>query len=472
MSPIGILFLCAGAAGLAVLPRRWAAVPLVAGACYMTVGQEITVGPFTFTVIRILILVGLVRVRLRRERLAGGLHALDWSILAWGAWACFSALFHAPVLAALVFRLGLVYNAWGIYFLTRIFCSSVDDGLRLARATVILLALVASEMVYEHFATHNLFSPLGAVNMVPEMREGRYRASGPFEHPILAGTVGAVSLPLVIGWWRYGRIAACFGALVCLAMIVTSASSGPIVAMLWGVAAVFMWRFRHRTRSIRWLAVGAYLVLELVMKAPAYYLIARVDVVGGSTGWYRARLIQSALEHVGEWWLAGTDQTRHWMQTGVGDQADIVNHYLQTGVWGGLPLVLLLIAVLWAAFARVGAAIRDDSALTPPQRFVVWTLGASLAAHAVTWLGVSYFDQIVVFLYVTLAAIGSALPMPAEALSDGGKARALCLGASSAKRRVPPGRWVLPGDPRLKPSRPERPAATSQARRPYAGQRA
>jgi hypothetical protein len=76
------------------------------------------------------------------------------------------------------------------------------------------------------------------------------------------------------------------------------------------------------------------------------------------------------------------------------------------GVIGGLPLMLLFIAVLLKAFSFVGQMRRDSSDFDA--RFMVWTLGASLFAHAATFISVSYFDQSFVFLYLTLAAISSA----------------------------------------------------------------
>ena len=85
MNGFAILFLMLNAAALLGVSRRWAPLPLLVGACYMTLGQGIQVGPFHFPVIRLLLLAGFVRVLVRRERLAGGLNSLDWVILAWGA---------------------------------------------------------------------------------------------------------------------------------------------------------------------------------------------------------------------------------------------------------------------------------------------------------------------------------------------------------------------------------------------------
>jgi hypothetical protein len=58
------------------------------------------------------------------------------------------------------------------------------------------------------------------------------------------------------------------------------------------------------------------IVLNLVMSDPVYFLIARIDITGGSTGYYRAALIQAAIRHFNEWWLIGTDYTKDWLLGG------------------------------------------------------------------------------------------------------------------------------------------------------------
>ncbi len=411
MNSYSIAFILVNAAVLFLLPRRWAPLPLLVGACYMTLGQGVQIGPFSFTVIRMLIAVGLVRLIIRGERRAGGMNSMDWLMLVWAGWALVSSVFHKDPSEALVFRLGLAYNTCGIYFLLRIFCQSLDDVVRLCRVMVILLIPLAVEMLYEKLTVHNLFSALGGIAESPAIREGRIRAQGPFAHSILAGTIGAVSLPLIIGIWHQHRKTAIAGIVACLVMVVASASSGPIMSAIAAIGALWMWRYRYQMRLVRWLAVFGYLTLDLVMKAPAYFLIARIDLTGGSTGWHRARLIESAFQHLHEWWLAGTDYTRHWMPTGVSwsqDYTDITNHYLHMGVIGGLPLMLLFIAILVKGFSFVGQTLRNTVDLPPQSRFMVWALGASLFAHAATFISVSYFDQSFVFLYLTLAVIGSA----------------------------------------------------------------
>jgi len=410
MNSFAIMFLLANSAMLLLLPRRWASLPLLIGACYMTLAQGIDVGPFSFTVIRILVAAGILRIFIRREGLSAGMNNLDWIIVIWAIWALISSTFHKTPSEALIFRLGLVYNTCGIYLMLRVFCQTMDDLRSLIYITAFLLFPVALEMIYEHLSYHNLFSTLGGVPVSPAIRDGNIRAQGSFQHPILAGTVGAVCLPLMVGVWNQNRKLAMIGIFSCVAMVFCSSSSGPIASALAGIGGLFLWHYRHRMRLVRWVAVIGYIALDLVMKAPAYFLMARVPIVSGSTGWHRATLLQSAFKHLSEWWLAGTDYTRHWMVTGVSwspDHADITNHYIKMGVIGGLPLMIVFIIILAKGFSYVGQVLQKTCDDLSGASFLVWALGASLFAHAATMISVSYFDQSFLFLYLTLAAIGS-----------------------------------------------------------------
>lgn len=410
MNSLAIGFLILNVGMLFLLPRRWAPLPLLIGVCYMTFGQYIVIGPFNFTVLRLLVAAGVVRVMIKRERLENGMNSLDWLILVWSAWALFTVILRDDPSAAIVFRLGLVYNTCGIYFLVRIFCQSVDDLVGLYRIIGVLLIPVAIFMLYEKMTGYNLFFEFGGVSEISSIREGKIRAQGPFAHSILAGTVGAVCLPMMIGLWPQHPKSAMTGLTACAAMIFASTSSGPIFSALAGIGALFMWYYRCKMRLARWLMAFGYIGLDLAMKAPVYYLIARFDAVGGSTGYHRAKLIESAFEHLSEWWLAGTDYTRHWMPTGVPwseDHTDITNHYLNIGVTGGLLLMLMFISILAKGFSFVGQTLKQPNNLPLESQFMVWALGASLFAHTATCISVSYFDQSFIFLYLTLAAIGS-----------------------------------------------------------------
>ena len=414
MNSLALTFMVANAIALLALPRRWAPLPLLVGACFMPLGEALQLGPFSLSVLRVLIAFCLTRVILRGERFEGDLNSVDRFMVIWALWAVISGLFHDDVLGALVNRLGAVYNACGIYFLLRIVCRSQDDTVRLCRMTAFLLTPVALEMLLEKTTGHNLFFALGGVSELSDVRDGIVRANGPFAHPILAGTVGAASLPLMIGIWRQFPKTAIMGMIACVTMIAASASSGPIWSSIFGIVALLMWYWRTRMRFVRWGAVLGYIGLELVMNAPAYYIITYIDLTGSSTSWHRAALIEAALMHLSEWWFAGTDYTRHWIAYGVGWSAnhiDITNYYIRMGVDGGLPLMFLFISTLAGSFALVGKAARQVSN-SSTSRFMIWALGASLFAHAASFISVSYFDQSFLFLYLTMAAISAAAVEP------------------------------------------------------------
>lgn len=411
MNEIAAVFVVANSIALLILPRQWAPLPLLVGACYMTLGSGIEIGPFHFVVIRILVAVGIVRVAMRGERLAARMNGLDHLMVAWAVWALISGLFHKDVSGVLVNRLGLIYNACGIYFLLRVFCQSLEDAVTLCRIAAILLIPLAIEMSFEKLTAQNMFSVFGGVPDIPEIRDGRIRAQGPFAHSILAGTVGGVCFPLTVGLWKQYKKTSIAGMLACLAIVFSATSSGPILTAVAGIGGLFMWYWRHQMRLVRWIALLGYFGLNLMMNAPAYSIIARIDLTGSSTSWHRAALIDAALAHLSEWWIIGTDVTRHWMPYGVHwseEQADITNYYINMGVWGGLPLMALFIAILAMGFSYVGRTLPQIPKFLPQLKFMIWALGASLFAHSMTCVSVSYFDQSVVFIYLTLAVIGSA----------------------------------------------------------------
>ncbi len=411
MNPLAALFFLVSAIALMSVPRKWAPVALLVGCCYMTMGQGVALGGVSLPIYRMLLFVGLARMLVRGERLGGSLNRIDKLILAWAGWVVFASFFHvwAPG-SGPVYAIGYVLDLVAVYFLMRIWCDDLHEVTGVIVMLAFLLVPIALEMVTEKITKINQFSVFGGVPHEVEIREGKYRAQGPFRHPILAGTVGAVCIPLFLGIWKRHRLAAMVGLTSGLCMAIASASSGPVMSAMAGVGAVIMWKFRHLTKLARLAAVAAYFGLALVTGEPGYYVMKRIDISGGSTGYHRARLIESAFNHFGEWWLFGTDFTRHWMETGVSsspNHTDITNYYLVFGITGGLMAMGLVIVMLITAFRWVGEVYRAHIDESPSDAFMIWCLGAGMFAHATTSVSVSYFDQSLVFFWMNLAVISS-----------------------------------------------------------------
>jgi hypothetical protein len=328
-------------------------------------------------------------------------------------WLLFASFFHEAGAAAAgpVFIIGKIAEIFLCYLLVRCFCQDLDDFASIMGVIAILLVPIALEMIQEKFTGKNLFSAtFGGVREMVVVRDDELRARGPFRHAILAGTVGAALVPIMLGLWRRNPRVAKIGLLACVTMVATCASSGPVLSLGFALLGVFLWRFRSWMGMIRWSIPLGYLALALVMNRPVYYIIGELSM-GGSTGWHRSKLIDSSIEYFGDWWAVGTDYTRSWMPTGVTfseNHTDITNYFLAFGVMGGILAVLLLVAMAWVAFKWVGEIIdklpeEDENG----DRFMVWCMGASLFSHVATSISVAYYDQSVFFFWFSIATIGS-----------------------------------------------------------------
>jgi hypothetical protein len=384
-------------------------IPLLLAAAYTTREPVVVLGPANLSALRVLVLIGAVRVLARGERLANGMNAVDGLLLMWATLLIGFSVFHSS--NSWTFRIGLVLAELGVYLLCRVFIQDMDDVRRLFKVLCVGLVPLAAIMLLEKYTWHNYF---GGVLV---FRDGHVRAFGAFAHPILAGVVGASCAVMAMCLWRSNRASAWLGLCAGLTIVFASTSSGPLMVLFFMCAGLMMWQVRHRMRLIRWAAVAAIIALDIVMKDPVYFLIARIDLTGSSTGWFRSQLIRTSIDHLNEWWAVGTDRTRHWMSSGIDanqSHTDITNHFLAMGVNGGLPLLILFVLVLWASFRGVGRALRQNQGQSPDRAFLVWTLGAMLFGHVTNFFSISLFDQSASFLYLIVAMIvATQLPVAA-----------------------------------------------------------
>ena len=396
-----------------MLPRRYALLPLVIAGCYMTLGQALVIGGLHFYVMRVLILVGLARIIVRREWSTTNPTPIDGVFVAWLLLTSFLYLLFDGTNVRLTQRLGYAYDVAGIYALVRSSVRTIDDVIFVIKLCAIAIIPLGVLFAVESITGRNPFAAFGGVNLFSELRDGRVRSTGPFQHPILAGTLGATVLPLFIGLWRCGKanwlLAGC--AIVAAAtIIIASASSGPFSALVVSTAALLCWPLRSYMRVIRWALVVVLLVLAVPMKEPVWFLIARVSDLTGGGGWYRSALIDAAVRHFDEWWLIGTGYTRHWMPSGISadpNSADIVNEFINQGIRGGLLTVLVFVWLIVKCFKAVGMSVHNTAAYSTEVRFLIWSLGCALLAHVASFFSVSYFDQIRIFWVMLLGMIAA-----------------------------------------------------------------
>jgi len=412
--PGALLILGVAVILLWILPRRYAFIPLLVAAVVMPGEQVVIVGGLHLTLTRILIACAWVRLLWMRW-MQNGPAMPRWQTLDWLVASFYLAgAITFPLLwgesGALVNRLGLMYNAFGMYFFMRYVLRDARDLDRLARLLACVLVMIAVFMATEQLTGHNAFSVFGGVYDLTQVRDGRLRSQGPFAHPLTAGAVGATLFPLMLGLWWQGRknkTTAALGAVAALVIVISSMASTSLLALAAGIFALAMWPLRRQLRWFRWGTVSALVGLHLVMKAPVWALIGRIDLTGSSSAYHRYQLVDQFIRRFGEWWLVGTRDTVTWGW----DMWDTANYYVTAGTEGGLIGLVLFIAILAVAFRRLGIARR---AAGPEQARRLWVLGSVLFAHAVAFFGIGYFDQSSILWYAELAMIATAVTLRAS----------------------------------------------------------
>jgi len=441
LHPLGLLAL--GILGVAtlVLPRRYAAVPMLMMACLIPARQRLVVASLDFTLLRLMVLFGWIRLFVRSELTSLRWRPLDYLVVAQSLMLVLAMGARTLSLSGVILPLGVAFDALGMYFLFRSLFRRWSDLESLAISIAMLAILAGLLFAVESQTGRNLFATFGGVPAFTLVREGQVRAQGAFSHPILAGSFWVSLLPLLaILWIRRPSLRPLAGAGMAgaLATIFFCSSSTPVAGVAAVVAAACAFPFRRYTRVALWGGVGCLFLLHMVMDAPVWHLISRIDLAGGSTGWHRYQIIDSAIGHFGEWWLYGTDSVAHWGHL----TTDITNHYVLLGVRGGFFTLLLFGLVIATGFRDVGR-LRRGVRKSRRDELSAWALGCSLLAHSVMLLAVSYFGQVILSWYLSLGLIGALTSRRGQPLRRAGR--------SSPPRGFPPGGPHARARPRKSP---------------------
>lgn len=394
-----------------VWPRRWVIVPWLLLLFLVPSGQVIVLGGAHFTIYRVLVVFGLIRLAItgRQEgasRFAGGFTPVDraFTVCALVIFATFCLQW--MVGGAVIKALGNLLDALGGYFVLRFLIRDSKDVRRAIRVLAVLALIEGACMLNEQITHRNIFGLLGGSPVGVSVRDGKPRAMGSFEVYITAGAFGGTLLPLLIWLWqdRESRRFAIAGLIGATLMTITSNASTSLLTYVGGIVALCFWPMRRRMREFRWGIVITLIGLQMVMKAPVWALIQRIDLTGSSSGYQRFELVNQCILHFSEWWLMGTVHYNKW---GF-DMWDLSNQYVADAVTGGLGALVPFILVISRSFGRLGAA-RRRAAGDRKRQWFFWCLGAALLAHVVAYFGIGYFDQMQFAWYALLAMIGAAV---------------------------------------------------------------
>jgi hypothetical protein len=410
LHPVGLTAVLVLGTTMLLVPRRWAILPVLVMACFISPGQRLVLAGFDFDLLRLMVLFGWTRLLIRGELQPIGFKWLDAIVVLMAVVGSTAySMLRGWDSAAITNRMGWSFDLIGMYFLFRFLVRDWKTLETAAVGFVVLSMPVALFFLIEWMTGRNVFAVLGGVREVTHVRGGRLRCQGAFAHPILAGCFWAALLPMMAAlWWRdaAGRVLAVIGCFFALMIIVCCSSSTPLMSVIFVIFAACLFPIRH---WMKWVFAGAVVttvLLDLIMNKPVYHLLGRINVFSSSTGWHRFNVIDQAVRHFDEWWEMGIVNTIHWGVT------DITNQYVLTGLRGGLLTMLLFMLGIGLAYVMVGRTWR----FVQHDRYrlaMAWALGVALFAHTVTFISVSYFGQIDVIWYLLLATIASLAPSPA-----------------------------------------------------------
>jgi hypothetical protein len=407
MTPIGLGALLLSSVLVLVLPRKWVIVPLLLAA-FLVPGQQFVIGGVHLFANRIVYLLGCLRFLFNsgsaKSPLAGGFTSIDKIFLIWALCRATAFVLLYREGSAVVNQIGFLWDALGAYFLFRCLIRDVDDIRRMAKVFVVIAVIVGGCMIYEHYKLTNVFGLILGGPVTPDIRLGKVRCRGPFAQEIIASVFGGTLVPFFLWLWTTpkAKIAAVIGLVSSVVITINASSSTGISAAAAGIGTLCLWPLRKHVRKMLWGLAGAIVALALVMKAPVWFVLAHVDFVGGSTGWDRANLIDQCVRHFRSWWLIGTGDNDTW-----GDFTwDLCNQFVAEAVQGGLATLILFFVMLTRCFRRLGAARKAST--DKDQQWLLWSIGCIICAHIAGFFGISYFDQIRNWWYLTLAMIPAA----------------------------------------------------------------
>jgi hypothetical protein len=403
INPLVAGFLLIAVVLIFTLRREKVIVPFLLFYFSIPIGQVIVLGGFHFTALRLLIFAGLARMLISKKseigKFPGGFNGIDQVVVLWSVSAVVMFCLQWMQMAAFVRILGDFVDALGGYMVVRFLITDRDAIHRTIKTLAVVCAVQGVCMINEKFSHINVFGLLGGISAEVVVRDGHIRAQGSMGC-LYAGAFAGVLIPLFI-WLcsqRKSRTIAILGIIGAVAMVITSYASTSYLAFGGSIVGLAFWPLRKGMRLVRWGLVSMLVGLHMVMKAPVWALIARIDLTGSSSGDHRYELVDNCIRHFGDWWLIGTRDYNTW---GWG-MWDLANQFVAVALTGGLLTLIFYIMIFKRSFSALGTTrklIEGDR----QQEWFLWCLGSGLFATIVASFGINSVPQLLMGFFPVLA---------------------------------------------------------------------
>lgn len=391
LNPIVAVAMLIAIALIFILPRDKVITPFLLGCLMIPLQQVVVVGGIHFTVLRILVIAGLIRRAITGRtssagKFPGGFNGIDRMVILWAIWVELMSSLQFMEVQVFIHNLGDFLDMFGGFLVVRYLIVDRETVRRAIKALAIVCILQGACMFNEQISHFNVFGYIGGIGPGLTIREGRIRSEGVLGC-ISAGAFAAALIPLFLGLLteRKLRILAYAGLAGATIMVFTSNSSTSLMAVGASVFALAMWPLRKQMRLVRqglWLTLIA---LHLVMKAPVWALIAKIDLTGSSSSYHRYYLVDNCIRNFGDWWLMGY---RHYDQWGF-MMFDMCDQWVVQAVLGGLVGLVAYIMIFSRSFGRIGRS-RKRVEGDRRREWFLWCEGSALFSVVAAHFGINY----------------------------------------------------------------------------------
>jgi hypothetical protein len=418
--PLVAVYLLIVIALILVLPRRKAIAPFLFAFFTIPQGQVFVLGGFHFTALRVLILVGLARRALSPKTSSdgkdlAGFSGADWAVVFWSISAAIAFCLEFKETAAAVRAMGTLLDTLGGFLVVR-FLIPDSEAIRQTLKTLAAICVVLGiGMVIEQVRHVNVFGLLGGLSTEVANRNGQVRSGATLGY-LYAGAFAAALVPVFI-WLRKqpkSRNIAYVGLIAATVMVWTSHSSTSYLALGGSLLGLAFWKLRKQMRLVRWALVCILVTLHIVMKAPVWALIQRIDLTGSSSGSQRYMLVDMTIRHFRDWWLFGTNQYVAWGW----DSWDLCNQFAAVALTGGLLTLIFYISIFKLSFGSIGTT-RKLVEGNQEQEWFLWCLGSALLGTVVAHFGINYMAQLIMSLFTLVACTSVATFEAKQAVVQG-----------------------------------------------------
>jgi len=323
-----------------------------------------------------------------------------------------------PVLKIIENRAGGVFDMVLPYFAVRMIVTSKEQYLSLLKGILFIAVPLAIVGIYQCLTGNN---PVGFLKKYyaweeskgysPIPRHGFFRADVTFAMSIMYGLFFAMFGPICAGVLRNSRkhkTLYIIGLALMVIGVLTSVSSGPMLAALLAILFIFFYRWRKFWRPLVIVLIVLCGLVEAISNRHFY------DVLGGftlnsRTAWYRSRLISVALFQGGmsDHWLTGFGFADPGWSAMIDNRShtDMVNHYLlvlsRYGLVAFIPFITMNLLVIKKLIDAGKSSVLDSD------RWLVWCLAAGLFGLAGAFVSVSLFGQPTTIYYIMIGLAGA-----------------------------------------------------------------